>query len=78
MRCHGYHGHQAISTRTGAPFHRNAVEIFTKKSREHTDFCYWMPYEELRHGAPLLRGMFEFLNLPWRDEYEAPLDVVMR
>ncbi len=51
---------------------------FERYCQEHPEYCYHMPYEELRHGSPVLRGMFQFLGLEWRREYEQPLDVVMR
>jgi hypothetical protein len=46
--------------------------------KRHGDCCYWMPYENLRHGDPVLQGMFAFLDLEWKPEYEHSLDVVMR
>jgi hypothetical protein len=53
-------------------------EKFQRYYDSHRDCCYWMPYEELRHGSWVLRGLFDFLDLPWKQEYEEPLDVVMR
>lgn len=51
---------------------------FERYHREHPGGCYWMPYEELRRGSPVLRGLFDFLGLEWQEQYEQPLDRVMR
>lgn len=51
---------------------------FERYCREHPDCCYSMPYEELKRNSPVLRGMFRFLHIPWKSEYERPLDVKMR
>lgn len=40
--------------------------------------CYWMPFEELRRGSKVLRGMFDFLNVPLTPRAEAELDIRMR
>jgi hypothetical protein len=53
-------------------------EKFQRYHDSHRDCCYWMPYEELQPGSAILCGMFAFLNLDWKLEYEQPLDVVMR
>lgn len=53
-------------------------EKFQRYYDSHRDCCYWMPYEELKHSSAALRGMFDFLDLDWKPEYEKPLDVVMR
>jgi hypothetical protein len=51
---------------------------FARYYQEHADYCYWMPYEELRKGSEVLRGMFEFLGISFRTEYESELSVVLR
>lgn len=40
--------------------------------------CYWMPFEELRRGSKVLRGMFDFLDIPMTPRAEAELDVRLR
>jgi hypothetical protein len=47
-------------------------------ANEHPGRSYWMPYEALRRGSAELRGMFEYLCIEWRAEYETALDVVLR
>jgi hypothetical protein len=40
--------------------------------------CYWMPFEELRRGSEVLRGMFDFLDIPMTARAEAELDIRLR
>jgi hypothetical protein len=51
---------------------------FERYHREHSESCYWMPYEELKRGSAVLRGLFDFLDLHFEPEYLNPLDVVLR
>ncbi|HEY2584645.1 MAG TPA: sulfotransferase [Tepidisphaeraceae bacterium] len=44
----------------------------------HRDHCYWMPYEELKHGSAVLRGMFDFLGVPFTESAARELDIRMR
>jgi hypothetical protein len=44
----------------------------------HRDYCYWMPFEELKRGSPVLQGMFDFLEIPMPPQAAAELDVRMR
>jgi hypothetical protein len=51
---------------------------FERYYAENSNFCYWMPYEELKRGSPIFRDMFHFLGIQFRPEYETPLDLVLR
>lgn len=46
--------------------------------KAHRDFCYWMPYEELRKGSSVLRGMFDFLQIPMTGAAETELNIRLR
>ena len=51
---------------------------FERYYLENRNYCYWMPYEELRKGSPVLRGMFDFLDIQFEADYERELEIVKR
>lgn len=55
-----------------------SYDNFLRYHRDHPDFTYHMPFEELREGAPALQGMFDFLGLPFTRAAHAQLAVKLR
>lgn len=62
------------SAKTLDALHDSFWDYYTRNRNR----CYWMPFEELRRGSKMLRGMFDFLDVPMTDEAQAELDIRLR
>jgi hypothetical protein len=51
---------------------------FERYHREHPEFTFPLPYEELRHGSKCLGAMFDFLGLEFTDAAQRELDRRLR
>jgi len=51
---------------------------FRRFYEANRSYCYWARYEDLYRGSEVVANLFHFLGIEHRDEYEAPLDMVLK
>jgi hypothetical protein len=48
---------------------------FVRYIREHSDHSMLVQYEDMYRGSRRIKDIFDFVDIPYKEEYESPLDV---